>query len=349
MIRETLLKYCGSIEQVAGVRPVIYEDGRAGGLRAVLVKNGPMEYCLMRDKCLDMASLTYKGINMGILTKPGIQGRNPYDTNGDEAVRSIMGGAMFTCGFENIHVPRTVDGVDYPMHGRMRTTPMEKVCMDAYFDDDNYVLQVSGEGREACLFGQNTILRRTVTSVYGETVIRFHDVIENRTFRPEPLCFLYHVNAGYPFLKEGCRILIPHSKCEPRTEYAAQQLGKHLVMPEPQIHGAAPECVYLYTPAADEQGNTMCAVVNDELELALCIRWNTAQIPYLTQWNAMAAGDYGLGLEPANTGFDGREDKNVQLLQPMECHVNDWSMEIVDGRQAIAALEEEYRRLQEQK
>ena len=70
MTKEMLLQYCGSLEQVASVRPVTYEDGRAGGMRAILVKNGPLEYSLMQDKCLDMASLSYRGINLAMLTKP---------------------------------------------------------------------------------------------------------------------------------------------------------------------------------------------------------------------------------------------------------------------------------------
>lgn len=346
MTKETLLQYCGSLEQVASVRPVTYEDGRAGGMRAILLKNGLLEYSLMQDKCLDMASLSYRGINLAMLTKPGLQGRNPYDTSDKESSRSIMGGAMFTCGFENIQGARTVNGTYYPMHGRMRTTPMEKICMDARFEGDQYRLTVSGEGREACLFGHNTVLRRTVTSSYGETVIRFHDVIENQSFRPEPICFLYHVNIGYPFLREGCRILIPYKACQPQSDAAAQLMGTQFIMDPPEANAKVPQSVYLYEIAGDERGNTMCAVINPELEMALCIRWNVKQIPFLNQWKATAAGDYVLGLEPTNTGFAGREEKNVQILQPLEQHMNDWSMEIVEGKAAIAVLENEYRRLQ---
>ena len=90
----------------------------------------------------------------------------------------------------------------------------------------------------------------------------------------------------------------------------------------------------------------MCAVINAELNMALCIRWSVRQIPFLNQWKATAAGDYVLGLEPTNTGFDGREEKNIQILQPLESHTNDWSIEIIEGKEAIAALEDEYRRLQ---
>ena len=340
MNKEQLLKYCGSLEQAVSVRPVTYADGRANGLRAVQVKNGPLEYTLMADKCLDPAELRYKGLNMSFLSKPGLQGRNPYDTHGGEAIRSIMGGAMFTCGFENIHGPRTVDGEEYPMHGRMRTTPVEKLSMDARFEGEDYAAVVSGEAREAALFGQNMVLRRTVTSSYGESAICFRDEIENQAFRPEALCFLYHINAGYPFLEAGCRFLIPHTKCEHRTEESAAMLGKHLVTTEPIDN--APEQVYLYTPAAHSDGSTFAALVNDRLGLALCVRWNVKQIPYLTQWRSMASGDYAVALEPTNADFDSRESANTEILQPLQTHVNEFSICVVEGSEAIAALEAEY-------
>ena len=45
----------------------------------------------MADKCLDISSVSsYKGINMNFLSNPGLQGQNQYDTNGEEAIRSIM-------------------------------------------------------------------------------------------------------------------------------------------------------------------------------------------------------------------------------------------------------------------
>lgn len=339
MDKMCLLRHCGNLEQVAYVRPVTYADGRADGMKAILVKNGKLEFSLLQDKCLDIGPLSYGGVNMTLMSKPGLQGRNPYDTHGEESVRSIMGGAMFTCGFENIHVPRIVDGLEYPMHGRMRTTPMEKVGMDASLEGEDYVLNVSGEGREASLFGENLILRRQVRTVYGENTLYIHDEIENRTFKEDKLCFLYHFNAGFPFLEGGCRVLIPHVECMPRNEDAQKGLGHQFVMDDPVDN--APEQVFLYVPAADAGGNTFAAVVNDRLGLAMCIRWNVKEIPYLTQWKTIASGDYAMALEPCNAGFEGREDPNAQVLPPMGKHVNSYSLSVLEGSDAIAALDAE--------
>ena len=45
--KKELLRFCGSLEQVAGVRRIEYQDGRASGLRCALVQNGPLEFLLM--------------------------------------------------------------------------------------------------------------------------------------------------------------------------------------------------------------------------------------------------------------------------------------------------------------
>lgn len=336
--KEELLRTCGSMEQVAGVRQIEYQDGRASGLRCALVHNGPMEFALMLDKCLDPAWLKYEGINFGILTKPGLQGRNPYDTAGEEAVRSIMGGAMFTCGPDNVHGLRNVDGTDYPTHGRIRTTPAEKTGMDAFFDGDEYKIRVTGEMRQARIFGENMVLRRTVETTYGTREILFRDEIENQGFAPEPLCFLYHCNAGYPFLTSESRLILPDVDCVPRDEASERGMQERMQMGAPE-DGAA-EQVFQHRPAADEEGNTFAAFVNDDLELALCIRFNREKIPFLTQWKSRASGDYAMALEPTNCGFEGRSGQ-TQMLEPLERHVNEIRFCILKGREEIAALERE--------
>lgn len=336
----TLLAVCGSMEQIAGVRRVEYEDGRASGLRCALIHNGPFEMPLMLDKCLDPAWIRYKGINLSLLTKPGLQGRNPYDTAGDEAVRSIMGGAMFTCGLGNVHGNRVVDGVEYPTHGRMRTTPAEKVCMDAFWEDGTYKIRVSGEMREAQIFGENLVLRRRVETVYGSRKIVFTDEIMNQGFEEQPLCFLYHCNAGYPFLVPGMRIVMPSVCCEPRDADAETGEMRWHVMDEPET-GAA-EQVFQHTLAADQDGNTFAAFVNDELEIGLCIRFQKAAIPYLTQWKSTAAGDFAMALEPTNCGFDGRAGAS-EYLRPFETHQNRICFQILDGKDEIESLEHECR------
>lgn len=340
--RKELLKLCGNMEQLAGVRRIEYQDGRASGLRCALVENGVLEFPLMLDKCLDPAWLRYRGMNMSFLSKPGLQGRNAYDTAGGEAIYSIMGGAMFTCGLGNVHGHRRIGGTDYPTHGRIRTTPAEKVSMDAFWDGGEYRIRVTGEMREARLFGENMVLRRTVETAYGSPWIRFVDTIENQGAEPQPLLLLYHCNAGYPFLSPGARILVPELSCEPRDSEAERGMQDRGCMEEPE--DGCPEQVFQYTLAADSEGNTFGAIVNDALELALCIRWNVRRLPFMTQWKSRASCDYAMALEPANCGFGGRAGE-TQKLEAFGTYVNELQFCVVEGKEAIQKLEEERRGL----
>lgn len=340
--REELLHYCGSLEQVAHVRPVIYQDGFRKGLRSIQVKNDLLEYCLMEDKCLDPAYIQYRGMNLSFLSKPGLQGHDLYTTVGDRGSRSIMGGAMMTCGLEHIHGGVELEGSYYPSHGRMRATPATKVSMDACFSGDDYLLEVSGEMREAELFGENMVLRRKVTSVCRRKEIVFHDSIENQAFREEPLCFLYHCNFGYPFLTEQTEVWIPSLRCEPRDDDAARGLAHWNRMDPP--NALAPEQVFLHRCASDGNGNTFAAAVRRDLQLGVCIRWNLKQIPGLVQWKSPASGDYALALEPTNASFAGRAGE-TEKLAPLALHENTLTFQILDGKEALDALEKELKTL----
>src|SRR5699024_8870369 len=107
-MNKKLMKYCGSLQQLVYARPVTYKEGRAEHMNAIEAKCGDIFFHSAADKALDITDLTYKGLNMTFLAKPGLEGRNQYDTNGQEAQRSIMGGLFFTCGLENICAPCTV-------------------------------------------------------------------------------------------------------------------------------------------------------------------------------------------------------------------------------------------------
>lgn len=341
MDRQELYRHVGSMQQMAYARNCTIEEGRANGLRAVLVKNADMQFLVMADKSMDIASLEYKGMNLNFTSKPGLNGRNPFDTHGEEALRSIMGGLFFTCGLENICAPCTTDGKDYPMHGRMRTTPAEHVCADAFWQDGEYLLKVSGEMREAELFGENMVLRRTITSAFDSGKISICDRVENQSPRTETMMLLYHCNFGYPFLQSGVRLLIPTKKATPRESWSGEHMDRWNVMDEPS--DGEQEYVYIHELAADEDGNTFAAIVNDELGIGVKISFNRKQLPYFMEWKSVASGDYVIGLEPSNSSVYGRkyheEQNTLHTLAPYGSETVEWSFTILKDASAIQDTE----------
>ena len=334
-----LMKYMGSMQQAAYIRPLTYAEGRSTGLKTYEVKNGPLVYKLMADKCLDMSELSYKGVNFSFLSKPGLQGRNAYDTAGEEAVRGIMGGMFFTAGVENICAPCRVGGVDYPMHGRMRTTPGEHLCADAHWEDDGYHLTASAEMREAALFGENMVLRRRIDTIYGEKTVAITDTFENQSYRDEPLMLLYHINLGWPFLDENLRLYIPTKNITPRDAEAEGHEDGYDRMAPPKDN--EPEYVFVHDIQADANGETCVVAVNEKLGLGLRIAWNIRNLPRFMEWKSTASGDYVIGLEPSNSSVYGRswheERDSVHRLAPFDSETNVLTFTVLDGKEEISA------------
>ena len=337
--KRELLKRMGSMQQAAYIRPLTYAEGRSTGLKAYEVKNGPLCYKLMADKCLDMSELSYRGVNFSFLSKPGLQGRNAYDTAGAEAIRGIMGGMFFTCGVESICAPCNIEGVDYPMHGRMRTTPGEHLSADAFWAEDGYHLRASAEMREAALFGENMTLRRSIETVYGQKTITLTDAFENQGYRDEPLMLLYHINLGWPFLDENLRLYLPTRKVTPRDAEAEGHEGEYDRMDPPKAN--EPAYVLIHDLKSDGAGDTFALAMNPALGLGLRICWNVRNLPRFMEWKSTASGDYVIGLEPANSSVYGRpwheERGTVHRLAPFATETNVLTFTVLDGRDEIEA------------
>ena len=344
MEKKELYKYAGSLQQLAYIRQVTCGEGRSSGLKMYDIKNECLQFQVMCDKCLDVSGLSYKGVNMNFLSKPGLQGRNHYDTNGQEALRSIMGGLFFTAGLENICAPYENETGSYPMHGRIRTTPAEQISSEETWETDGLHLKVSGTMREAELFGENMVLRRSIETVMGQKSIRVTDEIENEAFRDEPLMILYHINLGYPFLSPDLKLYIPTRRVTPRDETSKGHEGDYDHMDEPREN--EPEYVFIHDMKVTKEKHTWVLAVNEKQGLGLKIEYDTKNLPYFMEWKSTGAGDYVIGLEPSNSSVYGRayheERKNLHMLRPFEKERNELIFTVLDGKEEIAAEIEKF-------
>ena len=319
MRKTDIYKYVGSMQQVAFVRPISFTEGRASQIKGYDIKNGDMRFQIAVDKCLDIIDFSYKGININFVAKQGLIGRADYDTHGEEGLKSLMGGLLFTCGMENTCLPCEEGNKHYPMHGRIRSAPAEHVSADAVWEQGRYILSVSGEMREAELFGKNITMRRKIESVYQEKKLTITDIIENNGFEEESMMLLYHFNFGYPFLDENAVVLLPTLKVTPRDKEARKNADKWNQMEAPAVN--EPERVYLHELAADENGNTFAGLFNLKSNLGVKISFNKRYLPKFVQWKSISAGDYVMGLEPTNSDVYGRvqEGEQIHKMQPFEC------------------------------
>lgn len=309
--KENLLRKVGHMSQLAYARNILYCDGRAKNLAAILVKNGPLQFVIAKDKCMDIIELSYKGENINFLSKAGLQGLAHYDTHEDEAQRSIMGGLFFTCGLDN--VGPNIDS--YPMHGRIRSTPAENISVNCRWLEDEYIITIQGEMRQAMLFGENFLLKRTIETVYGKNCIKIHDEIINESFKAQPLMLLYHFNMGYPLLDEHSKIEISSESIVPRDEQAKIGISDYLNITLP-VDNKKEEVFYHIL----DSEHCFAKIKNNSMTFEL--KFKKSQLPFFTQWKSMASGDYVMGFEPGNCHVEGilneMKHNTLEYLKPLQ-------------------------------
>jgi len=335
--KKDLFRHVGSLQQLIYSRPVRFQEGRSEGMNAYEVKCGDLFFHAAADKCLDISDLSYKGMNMTFLSKPGLMGRNAWDTAGAEAQRSIMCGLFFTCGLENICAPCTVEGKNYPMHGRLRTTPAEHCSSDVIIGEDGAKVVLTAEVREAELFGENLVLRRRIETELGKNSILLTDEIENQSFREEPFMLMYHCNMGYPFLNESSEVFLPSLEVKGREGFSEKHKDKWNIMEAPVDN--AEEYVFFHKLASDSDNNTMALIVNNERSVGLTIEFGMDNLPWFTEWKSVCSGDYVMGLEPANVTPYNREahlwEGDLKKIAPFEKKSFSLRFTVVDGEEEI--------------
>jgi hypothetical protein len=128
---------------------------------------------------------------------------------------------------------------------------------------------------------------------------------------------LYHMNMGYPLLCEDSELIIDPALTIPRNSAAEGGLNEYMKFIEPQpIYS---EQVFCHSLKASGNGETSATLQNNKLGIALTIKFNTEQLPYLIQWKMMGSGEYVLGLEPSNVpGKNRKELRNENMLPYLE-------------------------------
>ena len=345
--KEKLRKYMGSMGQLAGLKKYRLEDGRADGVQAVDVRTGSgLEYTVLPGRGMDIAWTGYRGMPVSYMSNTGVSSAALYEAEGMEWLRGFFAGMLTTCGFANVGGPcdgshPVIGKRHYGLHGRLTAIPADEVGTCEEWVDGKYIMRVTGRMRESIVHGENMTLRRTISSVLGESAIHLHDVIENESNRPQPMMLLYHMNLGYPVLSADSRLITASASVRGANDEAQAEIDLHTRFEDP-VPGRTERC-YFHVPAADASGKTYAAVVNDKLEVGVLFTFRPDQLPCMCEWKMLNEGEYVLGIEPGNTYPTGRPNAEangtLDMLAPGEVRHVEISIEILDGVQAIAEAE----------
>ena len=315
-----LLEYVGDLGQVFGVRAGTLAEGLGRGMRTLDADcGGGLRFTVLPDRCLDLASVSFKGVNCSYFSKTGLV--NPaYNATGDNFFRVFTAGALTTCGLRNVGNPSEEGGESFGIHGRVGSLPAEDVGVSTGTEDGVPYFKIRGVVREAAFFGENLRLTRTITCRMGENRIRIENEVENLGFRDEILMLLMHCNIGWPLLDEDTRFLAPSLKVIPRDEEAAKGTGTWSQMQRPTPGYA--EQVFYHDLACDAAGNVTVGFMNRRLGIGEAVSFNRKQFPVFTQWKQMGQGEYVAAMEPGNCHVGGRKDPRnegkLTVLRPME-------------------------------
>lgn len=293
---EALRQRVGRMEQVARITPVTLEEGPGRGLRAFEIDNSSgLRLTVLADRALDIGAASYKGTNLCWHSPAGFVNPSFYEPEGQGWLRTFGGGLLVTVGLVNAGPPATDNGREYGLHGRIANIPAQNVSYGGSWQGDRYVLTVAGEVRQGVLFGENLILRRTISLTLGEPRIEVETTVENAGFEPSPLMIMFHCNFGWPLINSGTRLEGNLVNIVPRDEEAAQGQDRALVFDEPTP--GYKEKVYFLTPA-DERPRI--SLVNEKLPLRVSFLYNKTELTHLTEWKMMGQGAYVVGVEPGN-------------------------------------------------
>ena len=324
--KSQLYKHSVNIGQLASIDEVELQENRARGMKVYRVRSASgLAFDLLPSKCLDISALSYKGVNISLLTRNGVcSPENIFPANG-EFERYFGGGMLWTCGLKNCG-PNYIDENTqfHHYHGRLGTLPVEQSWKKSCFNEDEYVLTAGAVTRDTTIEGYNLEFVREVSTSLSKPEIIFTDSIENLDIHTTDYLLLYHFNFGFPFIDEHLKIMFPPSKQPILTgNDASKSTLPNWDKMSPPIDDDT-ENLFFHTLPSDNDGTVTVRLENHNIGIGAYITYEIKYLPFLVEWKCTRSGEFALGIEPANNMIGGmraeRDAGHSREILPGEKH-----------------------------
>lgn len=329
--------------QWGGIETAVLDNGPGRGTRIAWVNTGAgLRYKVVLDRAMDIAEAFDQHYSLAWLSHTGVVPPDRFTDQGLGWLRNFGGGLLTTCGLSHVGGPEQDESGARGLHGLISNTPAEIVSVgqpDPWAGQMD--MHITGIIKQSTVFGPNLELRRTISSTLGQAVIRIHDEVVNRGNTLAPHMLLYHINFGWPLANEGTYILWQGRWHSP-TPDGEQKMFKEgqdfrRCAPPQQAHAGGGEDVAFIDVDADSEGNCRCGLHNISLGLAVGVTFRKAQLPWLTNWQHWALGEYVTGLEPGTHPPIGqaraRADRTLIWLAPGARRSYDLTIQVLKNQE----------------
>ena len=305
--------YIGHEFQLFGVEEYTLNGGRREGMKILHVKNGlGLDMYISLNRGGDISALSLHGKNMSYLCPNGYVSSDYYDDKGTGWIKHFTGGFLTTCGFNNVGNPCEDEDGQYGLHGSINYTPLDSYSYDVIEDE---LIDVKMITLDEGIFSRKLKRIRHIKISLKKNDFSIEDEIINRGDQITPVLVLYHMNMGYPLLKEDSIVYIDSSKVEPRNEHAASDIDNCLKMNKPTAEYE--EMCYYHKMKSGKAG-----IYSPSENIGLMINYDCHSLKEFTEWKMMGIRDYVLGLEPGNVNPDGyvinKAKNKLTYLKPEE-------------------------------
>jgi Domain of unknown function (DUF4432) len=352
--RREFERHVGAARQTFGVDLVELADGAERGVRALLFRTGGgLEFSVLVDRTMDIGRFDFRGVPFAWQSATGFRAPAYLDLPDENGAGFLRGfsGLLCTCGFD--HTRQADRGpadhfdlplrkeIAYPMHGRGAFQPARLHGYGVRWEGDDAFLWCEGAVDQAAVFGENLAFTRRIEARAGEASVKIVDTIANRGFSRTPHMLLYHINAGFPLLDEGARFAAPiRATMAANMPRESQQAGWRT---QPGPASRFVQQVFDHDAAADAAGIVPTALINDRLGLGFAVEYERAKFPCLQEWQGLADGIYGFGIEPATSRWRDRAGaasrNEIVWLDHGESRTYTSVFRALDGAAAIAAFD----------
>ena len=304
--RAELLRRVGHMDQLAGIRLVAAGEGLAHGCRLLDIWTGTgLRFLVNADRALDISSCDFKGIPLSWHSSVGDVHPTYYEPQDLGWLRSFPGGLLTTCGLDQYGLPAQDGSTALGLHGRISNLPASQLNHRTYWTTNAYQLEMSALVQQTSVFGENLVLKRSISTALGSNRIQIADTVTNEGFEPTPHMILYHFNLGFPLVSEAARLDLKSDQTLPRDAAAQNGLAEWDRFQKPT--SGYQEQVFIHRPRVDAEGIITVELKNSNLGLGLRWTYPAANLPYLMEWKMMGEGTYVVGIEPTNcNGLGGR-------------------------------------------